>query len=241
MSRWLIPSLALFAFACSSEALDEPGAPGSEAAPRVQEPASPGAESPAAAPLGGAPRTDPSVAPYPSGPYGRERGSIIENLHFLGWRKAADVAYDPAELEVVSLSDFYDPDGSKGLRVLALNSSAVWCVVCRAEYSHIKRSAIYENYRPKGVEILGVLFEDKDYNPARPSDLVVWGGPEMFAVPFPLVIDPGFKTGAYFPSDATPMNMLIDTRTMEILDITMGYDASRPDAYWGVIDKWLSR
>jgi hypothetical protein len=71
--------------------------------------------------------------------------------------------------------------------------------------------------------------------------LAIWGGPDAFQVPFPLVIDPGFKTGAYFETDATPMNMLIDTRTMQILDITMGYDTAQPDVYWSKIDRWLGQ
>lgn len=230
--RWLAPCLALLSVACSSEPLENAAGSGKEP------PGSP-AETPGTTALGAVPRTDEPVVAYPSGPYGRGVGSIIDNLSFLGWRNAAAANYDPTRLEEIRLSDFYDPDGSKGIRVLALNASAVWCVVCRAEYSHLGRDAVYQKYRPKGVEILGVLFEDKDSKPATPSDLVVWGGPNMFDVPFPLVIDPGFKTGVYFSSDATPMNMLIDTRTMQIIQVTMGYDASRPSAYWNALDVWL--
>lgn len=226
-------SLALVMLGCSSEPLEPAGthAPpgsGSEDPP----PPSPAFDAEPVAP------TTPVA--YPSGPYGRTKGATIQNLRFLGWRNAAAAGYDPTRLEVISLSDFYNPDGSKDVRLLALNASAVWCTVCRAEYRHLERDGIHAKYRPKGVEILGVLFEDADFNPARPSDLVVWGGPEAFDTPFPLVIDPAFKTGGYFSSDATPMNMLIDTRTMEILDITMGYDSARPGVYWAAIDKWLS-
>lgn len=219
------------ALACSSEALDAPGERSKGEAP------GPGEGSP-----GASPRDDFESAqvPYPSGPYGTRKGAIIENMSFLGWRNAAAADYDTENLEVVSLSDFYDPDGSKGVRLLALNASAVWCTVCRAEYRQLERDQIYETYRPKGVEILGVLFEDSDYEPARPSDLEIWAGPTGFRVDFPMVIDPGFKTGAYFASDATPLNMLIDTRTMQILDITMGYDTGRPQAYWRKIDEWLA-
>jgi hypothetical protein len=53
-----------------------------------------------------------------------------------------------------------------------------------------------------------------------------------------LVLDPGFKMGAYFDSDATPLNLLIDVRTMTIVLVTMGYSTD----YWsstvqGLLDK----
>ena len=225
--------LALVMLGCSSEPLD--GDSPSDTPPGNEPGLPPPADTSKAQPSAPA-----AAVPYPSGPYGRTKGAIIQNLRFLGWRNAAAAGYDPARLDVISLSDFYNPDGTKDVRLIALNASAVWCTVCRAEYRQLERDGIYAKYRPKGVEILGVLFEDADYEPARPSDLVVWGGPDGFDVPFPLVIDPAFKTGGYFSSDATPMNMLIDTRNMEILDISMGFDTSRPDVYWAAIDEWLS-
>ncbi|HEY8943715.1 MAG TPA: TlpA disulfide reductase family protein [Polyangiaceae bacterium] len=221
--------LVASATACSSEAIENPG-DGSD-----------GGAGASAGARGAVLRSDPVAAPYPSGPYGRNVGSVIQNLSFLGWRDGAAAEYDPTRLEVVSLSDYYNPDGSGPVKLVALNASAVWCTVCRAEYRQLERDAIYETFRPKGVEILGVLFEDSDYEPAKPDDLAIWGGPDAFQVPFPLVIDPGFKTGAYFETDATPMNMLIDTRTMQILDITMGYDTAQPDVYWSKIDRWLGQ
>ena len=66
-------------------------------------------------------------------------------------------------------------------------------------------------------------------------DLHNWGSVSNHAVRFPLVIDPSFKMGAYFDSDATPLNMLVDVRTMTILSVTMGYSAT----YWDSVQKTL--
>jgi hypothetical protein len=98
---------------------------------------------------------------------------------------------------------------------------------------------VYDAYKPKGVEIIGVIFEDSQYNPAKPNDLVIWGGKDGFSVPFPLVVDPGFKIGVYFESDATPMNMLIDATTMKIIRVDMGFDSRTPDKYWQYVDTLL--
>jgi hypothetical protein len=178
----------------------------------------------------------------PAGPYGTAKGATIANLSFIGWHDPAASGYTRANFETVRLSDFYNPaKAPEAPRVLVINASAVWCSVCRAEYTHLSRDQIYVNYRPKGIEILGVLFEDNDGFPARPQDLELWGGANGFQVPFPLVLDPGFKSGIYFASDATPLNMIIDTSTMKILDITMGFDARTPQDYWASIEQWISK
>ncbi len=232
MIRRKLAFLTLLALlpACSSEALQEGDAAGGGGAP--------------SAGTGGAGPNGPALshAAYPAGPYGRGEGATLPNLSFLGWHHPDVSNYDPAALEEVSLADFYNPDGSaEKPRLLMINASAVWCVVCRAEYKHFANADVYASFRPKGLEILGVLFEDNDYNPARPSDLAFWGGTNGFNVKFPLVIDPGFKVGPFFTSDATPMNLLVDTTTMRIVDISMGYDTSNPDRYWSAIEALLAK
>jgi AhpC/TSA family protein len=176
-------------------------------------------------------------APYPAGPYGTSRGATIENLSFLGWSHPDLAGYEPSKFEVVRLSDFYDPDGHTGIKLLAINASAVWCSVCRAEYAEMNATQIYDTLRPLGVEILGALFEDNAFYPAQPQDLKNWGKLSAHSVKFPLVLDPGFKLGTYFDSDATPLNMLIDVRTMTIVQITMGYSAS----YWSQVQTLLKK
>jgi hypothetical protein len=236
MGAWFTPRVLLsiaFLGGCSSEALttDEPEAePVGEG--RVVE-------------VVGAEPSKPSVPisaqpNYPAGPYGTAKGATIADLSFVGWHNPTAAGYDVTKFETVRLSDFYNPAKSEGApRVLVLNSSAVWCTVCRAEYTHLSRDQVYANYRPKGIEILGVLFEDNDGFSARPQDLTAWS--DAFQVPFPMGLDPGFKSGVYFDSDATPMNMIIDTSNMKILDVTMGFDARTPEQYWASIEQWLSR
>ncbi len=178
---------------------------------------------------------------YPSGPYGAVVGSTVANLEFLGWHSPLAANYDPAQFEKVRLSDFYNPDGaSTKPKLLMINASAVWCTVCRAEYRQLHEQNIYNSYRPQGVEIVGALFEDQDYAAAKPEDLQLWGEHEQFAVEFPMVLDPGFKLGRYFASDVTPLNMMIETRTMTIVDVTMGYDPNPDSTYWLLVDEFLA-
>ncbi len=101
-------------------------------------------------------------------------------------------------------------------------------------------SDVYDNLRPLGLEILGTLFEDNAYYPAQPQDLKNWGALSSHAVKFPLALDPGFKLGTFFDSDATPLNMLVDVRTMTIVQITMGI-SDPPAAYWLQVQALLEK
>jgi hypothetical protein len=225
---WLCAPAVFFA-ACSSAPLDDSGAepPPSSAA------GSGSGGSDAAAPSG----VDYQKQDYPAGPYGTGEGSTLENFAFLGWRDPVAAGYDQTKLEQVRLSEFYDPSGSKGIKLIWINASAVWCSVCRSEMRDIKNNGVRAEFAPKGVQLVVTLFEDNKSGPARPLDLHNWGSAKEHAIDFPLLLDPGFKLGAFFSSDATPLNMLVDARTMRVLDETMGYSAD----YWQGVDKLLAK
>jgi hypothetical protein len=44
--------------------------------------------------------------------------------------------------------------------------------------------------------------------------------------------------GVFFSSDATPMNLLIDARTMRIVDKLLGYN---PTTHWQTIDYYVDQ
>ncbi len=222
---------------CSSSPLADPPSNDTGAEPGVLPSGSAGTAAGASAGAGAVAVGPSARTAYPAGPYGTIRGATIENLSFLGWKHPDAAGYDPAKFEPVSLSDFYDPDGHTGVKILAINASAVWCSVCRAEYEGMHNDATYDTLRPEGLEILGTLFQDNAYYPAQPQDLKNWGALSKHAVQFPLGLDPGFKLGAYFDSDATPLNMLVDVRTMTIVKVTMGISAT----YWADVQALLEK
>jgi hypothetical protein len=236
-----------FALACSSEALVT--APETTAAPAAAPTGNPTAAptatgAPTAAPTGTAPPTaGPSpegfepLVNYPPGPYGRGQGAIIENIEFMGWRDPVAAGYAPEALERVRLSDFYDPTATHN-KLLVINASALWCVVCQSELRQIKNENLYARYRGVGVEFLGTVFEDDEGLPAQPGDLRTWGVSRVREIAFPLVLDPSLRLGVYFTSDATPLNMLIDTQTMRIVFLAMGYDGS-DTGFWSVVNREL--
>lgn len=245
-TAWLAAALA-FSVACSSAPIAEPDAvsAGSPAAG-----GNAGAGAPSASPGSGATAsagtstTAPSSAgpsyekvDYPVGPYGVGVHATLENFAFLGWRDPVAANYDQTKLEQVRLSEYYNPDGRSNVKLIWINASAVWCSVCRAEMADIKTNGVHAEFAPKGVQMIVTLFEDNKSGPAKPLDLHNWGSLPAHSIDFPLLLDPGFKLGAFFTSDATPLNMLVDAKTMKVLDATMGYSSD----YWQRVDKLVAK
>ncbi len=173
---------------------------------------------------------------YPDAPYGTVAASVVQNFAFLGWKAPDAVNFEQKALQRVSLADFYDPDGTKGIKLIMLNASAVWCAVCNAEANDINVRGRYAYYKARGVEFVWTLFEDAQGNPATPQDLANWAS--TYEVDFPMALDPSLKLGTFFSSDATPMNLLIDARTMRIVDKLLGYN---PTTHWQTIDYYIDQ
>jgi hypothetical protein len=161
---------------------------------------------------------------YPSGPYGVTNGSVIADISWEGWRNPVEAAFDPSAFETIALSDYYDPDGTKGYRAIVVNASARWCSICKMEQKHIREER--DIWGPKGVVFLGTIFEDAATKPAQPSDLVAWAN--TYQVDWVLVLDPTNKLSLFFDRAASPMNMIIDARTMKIRDVITGL----PEESW---------
>jgi hypothetical protein len=155
---------------------------------------------------------------YPAGPYGYTVGSVVPNVRFLGWRDPMGSGYDVAKLEEMSFADLYDPDGSKGYDIILANSSAAWCGPCQAEYQTL--DSHFTELAPRGLVILGTLFEDGQSNPADPQALEIWS--KQFGVNFPMALDPGYRMGTFFQASVFPTNVLISPRDMRLVDVIIG-------------------
>lgn len=214
------------ACACGGEpGLPSPGtdlAAAEGSAPSEPTEGRPPMESPPAAALVKAPGI--TRGPYPEAPYGTTEGAIIDDIELFGWRDPAEAQFDVSNGGPVRLSEFYNPDSppGEGTEYIMLNAVTVWCGVCRTEYQHLEDQQTYAEFAPRGLEMVGVLFEDNNGDPSTYADLSNWS--RSYSVAFPFLNDPGFKTGVYFDKSATPMNMIIDARTMRIVLVMTGYN-----------------
>ncbi len=62
----------------------------------------------------------PALPAYPAGPYGKTRGAVIPNLSWEGYRNGT------GDWTTITLGDYYDPDGSRGVTAIKVNLTAQW-------------------------------------------------------------------------------------------------------------------
>lgn len=167
---------------------------------------------------------EPNKAPYPDPPYGKTPGHIIANHMFV----------DPANDTTVYMSDLYNPTGKKSKKVLLMNASAGWCSVCKVEAKQLK--GFYTETANEGVEIWFTLFQDFQGEPATEKFWEQWMN--QIDPNYPTLLDTAFELNGYFSVDATPMNMVVDLETMEIVYIATGMDETGiENAIFGVLEK----
>jgi len=179
---------------------------------------------------------------YPEAPYGTQVDSIIEPVALLGWLAPAEKGYDAAAFEPVNIAEFYNPDGKKPWKLLWINSSAVWCGPCNAEYAQMRDEDTYEQeIKPKGVQVFGTLMENgaNPPGPATPANLASWG--TKYQVKFPMGLDPAFKIGLYFEQGTVPGGLLVDTKTMKIVAKLAGGAVTGPSGVLAEMDAALAQ
>ena len=202
------------------------------------------------------------LAAYPPGPYGIGKGSIIPNLSFIGFPNPLQTAAKE-DTKVINLGDFYNPHGrdaayvpasaeeddrifpkgslygeGKGKpTVLAIDVASVWCSPCKAEAQCVL-PVLQHRYEACGGGFLLQLQDGPVYGkPATPTNLYTWTV-KTYKESFPAVIDPqGRLIDTVATAAAFPQNILIDTTTMQIVEVIAGVPDS---AYWKKYEKLLA-
>jgi cytochrome c biogenesis protein CcmG/thiol:disulfide interchange protein DsbE len=93
----------------------------------------------------------------------------------------------------------YDLDALRG-QVVLVNFWASWCVPCREEAPHLQ--AIWEEYRERGVVVLGIAWSDID------SDSLAFI--EEFGLTYPNAPDLGTRIGDDYALAGVPETYIID-------------------------------
>jgi thiol-disulfide isomerase/thioredoxin len=145
---------------------------------------------------------------YPSGPFGKTEGAIIEPLNF--------VQPDGQEL------GFEEIQADENNRIMLVSTSAGWCTACIEEQPAL--AALHERYNGRGLFVMVTLFEDSNFQPADARFADDWV--TKYKLPFAVVADPGFQFKEYYDSRQTPMNMIVDLSSMKIVKIILGTDSS---------------
>lgn len=151
---------------------------------------------------------------YPEGAAGVDVGDLVSGA--LSWPGFAENA---SQSSTLSIQDYYDCDGSKGINALLIINSATWCGACQNEASSLPSYA--NSFAQKGIRVLTLLVENQSGAPATLSTAASWRnyfGLQKFAT----AADPDFAFSGY-GSVGLPLQVLVDPRTMEIVDRWEGY------------------
>lgn len=174
---------------------------------------------------------------YPSPPYGTKPGDVVQDLCFQGWLDPEKAGYDPTKLTKMCLSDYH---ADQSVRLLLVESCAIWCVACKFEYGgSTDRPSLekqLEARKSKGFRVMGTLFQNGSNGPAAPSDAAQWAS--VYSLTFPFAIDPDHQLGLFTSSNVAPFNLLIDTRTMKIV---LALEGDEPAVLFGKVDEFLGQ
>jgi len=143
---------------------------------------------------------------YPTANLGTAEGQILDNLQF-----------KTPEDTVFELRSLYEQPGNK---LLMLVTASGWCTACIEEQP--KLQALHDEFACQGLGLMVAVFQDQNYETALPQDAANWL--RRFELTFPVVADGPFALGDYYDVSLTPMVMLVDAETMEIVSVETGYN-----------------
>jgi hypothetical protein len=154
-------------------------------------------------------------------------GDVVDpSLEWQGYEPGAKGSVSSSSgSTTLHMPDFYDPDGSKGINAIVIDTSAQWCIACQGEAQFISTwmgstGAGAGEWAALGVKFVTLVVETATYDPATLVTAEQWrteqptgctGGTCVGAVAY-VASDPCIS----FSEEGLPHNLLIDPRTMKV-------------------------
>jgi hypothetical protein len=152
-----------------------------------------------------------TVGTYPDGPYGIHVGDTIPPT--FTWSGLAPGGTP----QQYASTDFFDPDGTKGINAIVFDSSATWCGACQQEASSLE-GIIANNWGPNGVAVITLMVEDGNHTPSSDINVAQAWMTDWHLKNVPVALDPKFGFAVYVNGSlGLPYNVLVDPRTMKVI------------------------
>jgi thiol-disulfide isomerase/thioredoxin len=151
---------------------------------------------------------------YPSGPYGTSiDGSWVgmtvpPTFTWQGYLKGSSL------VQTLSAQDLYDCDGRFNINAIVFDLCAVWCGGCQAEAQQLP--TWMQTWGPIGVVFVTLMVQDVSQNKATTAAALAWRDQFNLGNVSDVVADPNFSF-AHSGTNAFPMNLLVDPRTMKVI------------------------
>jgi hypothetical protein len=150
----------------------------------------------------------PQACTWPEGPYGNDTDDTVpDNFTWQGYPANSDAVGS------VSIQDYFDCDGSRGVNAVLLITSQFNCPACSEESRELE-GLMNGSWEALGIEVAVLILDNPTDGYPSIQDAEIWKqeyGLESVAV----VIDPNFLM-VPGTSVGTPMQSVIDPRTMRV-------------------------
>jgi hypothetical protein len=154
---------------------------------------------------------------YPAAAYGYKPGDTLPpTLTWVGTTEAEKTS-------TVSIADYLDCDGSRGIHAVLIDQSTAWCGACQALATKIGRE-MRDDWRARGIRVLSLITQAADGTPASAQTALSWK--DRFDLDGTAVVaDPARSLRGTAGEEAAPYpyEVIVDPRTMTIVRIQAGF------------------
>jgi hypothetical protein len=140
----------------------------------------------------------------------------------LSWQGFAEGSGEPG---TITLADYHDPTGEKGIRALLITEGQADCAPCVQE-AKVLQKKMAGPWLDRGTRVVQLLVSDASGKPATTSTAQAWK--TKIQASWAVGIDPDF-TFAQVGSNPYPIQVLVDPRTLTIVDRFAGYRPELPE------------
>lgn len=162
----------------------------------------------------------PVVCDYPTMGISNKPGGVLPNH---SWQGFVNENVDAAAPTEITMADYLDCDGSKGINALLIDVSATWCGTCQEEAKTLT-SKMNNQWGELGIRVVTLMIEDAASKPATLATALQWKN-QYKLMSTTVAADPEFFFSqlAEGGTIGLPFLVVVDPRTMTLIETQQGY------------------